>query len=105
MEYREYCEEVQQRYPRRHPHLSDLRDSIFNPAFLRAVRAGTPAALRAVCQELRPGVYAFDMLQPTFCRELLEEVERFERWMASADLPVVRPNTMNNYGAILDTFG
>ena len=55
--------------------------------------------------EVKPGIYVFDMLTPRFCAELLEEIDHFERWCAENDLPLIRPNTMNNYGAVLDTFG
>jgi hypothetical protein len=34
-------------------------------------------------------------------RELIEEVESFE----NSGLPVMRPNSMNNYGLILDEIG
>jgi hypothetical protein len=105
MEYQEYCEHVQQHYPRRHPHLYSLREDFFVPSFWRTAHADSPAAIRAGCEEIHPGVYAFDMLTPRFCQELLEELDHFEAWMAQQDLPVIRPNTMNNYGAVLDTFG
>jgi hypothetical protein len=103
--YQEYCEYIEANYPRRHPHLYTLRPDIFCAPFREAVRTGTSAALRELCQEPHAGIYVFDMLTPEFCRELLEEVDQFEQWMAEEELPVVRPNTMNNYGAILDSFG
>lgn len=36
-------------------------------------------------------LFSFDMLQATFCNELIEEVEHFE----ASGLPVMRPNSMN----------
>src|SRR4051794_28216921 len=101
MEYQEYCDHVQQNYPRLHPHLYALREDFFIPSFWRALQAGTPAALGAACDEIHPGVFAFDVLTPGFCREMLQELDHFEKWMAEEDLPVIRPNTMNNYGAVL----
>ena len=56
MEYQEYCEHVQQHYPRRHPHLYSLREDFFVPSFWRTAHAGSPAALRAGCAEIHPGV-------------------------------------------------
>jgi hypothetical protein len=103
--YQEYREYIEAHYPRRHAHLYSLRPEIFTRPFREAVRVGTPAALRKLCREPHPGIYIFDMLTPDFCRELLEEIDHFEQWMAEIDLPVIRPNTMNNYGAILDSFG
>jgi hypothetical protein len=32
-------------------------------------------------------------------------VEHFERWAQDARVKVMRPNTMNNYGAVLDDIG
>jgi hypothetical protein len=105
MEYHEYCEHVQKHYPRLHPHLYGLREDFFAPAFWRAAHQRGPAGLRVFAEPIHPGVYAFDMLTPRFCREMLQELDHFEKWMAQEDLPVIRPNTMNNYGAVLDTFG
>jgi len=45
------------------------------------------------------------MIQAITCTEILEEVEHFEQWCVKRGLSVHRPNTMNNYGAILDHFG
>src|SRR5947209_1728592 len=104
MEYAEYCDLIRVRYPRRHPHLCELRDDFFVPGLVRAVRAGTPAALRGVLREVHPQVFVFDMLRPDFCRDLLDEAAHFERWCSEEGLPLLRPNTMNNYGAILDSF-
>lgn len=39
-------------------------------------------------------VYRFPMFEKSFCEELLEELEHFERSSA----PKGRPNTMNHYG-------
>lgn len=33
------------------------------------------------------------------------QVEHFERWAQDARVKVMRPNTMNNYGAVLDDIG
>ena len=33
------------------------------------------------------------------------QVENFERWAQDARVKVMRPNTMNNYGAVLDDIG
>jgi hypothetical protein len=78
---------------------------MFVPSLVRAVRSNRPEALRNLCAEVHPGVYVFDMLQSSFCTDLLEEMAFFERWCEENDLPMIRPNTMNNYGAVLDTFG
>ena len=33
------------------------------------------------------------------------QVEHFERWAQDSRVKVMRPNTMNNYGAVLDDIG
>jgi hypothetical protein len=105
MTYAEYCDLIREHYTPQHRHLYDLREQIFVPSLVRAVRAGDPAALRALCDEPRPGIHVFDMLQGRFGDELLDEIAHFERWCGDNDLPLIRPNTMNNYGAVLDSFG
>lgn len=35
----------------------------------------------------------------------MEEIDHFEKWCGEHGLQVNRPNSMNNYGAILDDFG
>ncbi len=105
MDYREYCDFIRQHYTPRHRHLYTLRDEYFVPSFLQAVRRRSPEALRALYREVHPGVYVFDMVQPQFCADLLEEAAHFEDWCARTDLPLVRPNTMNRYGTVLDSLG
>ena len=47
------------------------------------------------------GVYVFDMFSAEFCSMLLGELEHYE----ASGLPVVRPNSMNNYGVVLNSIG
>jgi hypothetical protein len=105
MNYREYCDLIRERYTPLHPHLFTLREEMFVAPLNAAVRARDPRALRSLCTEVHPGIYTFDMLRPRFRTELLEEIASFEAWCAENDLPLLRPNTMNNDGAVLDTFG
>lgn len=105
MNYEQLCAVVQEQYEPLHPHLFELREEYLVPSLVQAVRAGTREALTAVRCQVHPGVFTFAMLQPGFCRELLEEVACFENWCRYHELPVLRPNTMNHYGTILDTMG
>ena len=70
------------------------------PSFAAALEAG-PQALLAHAQQVAPGVFAFDMLSEGFCTQLLAELARHEE----SGLPVVRPNSMNNYGVVLNACG
>ncbi len=77
--------------------------SWFAPSFAAAFADGPPsaAAVRALVDEVSPGVFAFDFLSPAFCEQLLCELEHYE----ASGLPVVRPNSMNNYGVVLNSIG
>lgn len=46
-------------------------------------------------------VYTFPLLKETTCKLLIEEVAHFEKWCVRNGVTVNRPNTMNNYGAVL----
>ena len=63
------------------------------------------AKLRELVREVCPGVFVFDLLPIDFCAKLLEEIHHFESWCEQNGKEVHRPNSMNNYGAILDDFG
>ncbi len=56
-------------------------------------------------EEVIPGVYRFPMLEAKFSERLLRECDYFSAWCSKSSLTVTRPNSMNNYGAILDHFG
>jgi len=46
-------------------------------------------------------VYQFPLFTSHFCERLVEELSNFE----ASDMPKGRPNTMNNYGVLLDELG
>lgn len=48
-----------------------------------------------------PNVYSFEMFSNYFCDILMEEIQNFEK----SDFPKQRPNSMNNYGVILNNIG
>ncbi|KAL3904027.1 MAG: hypothetical protein SGPRY_011439, partial [Prymnesium sp.] len=78
------------------------QDDWFAPRFLEAFKdGGSPASLLALVHQEAPGIYSFDMLSTSFCDRLLEEMENFE----ASDLPIVRPNSMNNYGVVVNSIG
>lgn len=59
------------------------------------------ADILQIVQEPTPGVFIFPVFTQTFCELLLAEVDHFY----SSGLPFARPNSMNNYGVILDELG
>lgn len=105
MNLQQYCQFIEENYTPFNPDLYTLEEDFFVPAFLAAIRNTSAEGRQRVCQEVHPGVFAFDMFRPQFCEALLEEVACFETWCSRSELSVIRPNSMNNYGAVLDTFG
>jgi hypothetical protein len=105
MTYDEYCQFIENRYVPLHPQLYSFTDSILVPGLATALRCRTPQALRSISQEVHPGVVVFDMLASEFCTALLEEMKHFESWCETVELGQIRPNTMNNYGTVLDCMG
>lgn len=96
---------LQEHFPRRNKALYQLDPSIFAPTFLEAIKKGTPGALRGLLREEIPEVYLFEMLRLDFCEQLIEEADWFNEWCVANELHKNVPNTMNNYGAVLDDFG
>ncbi|KAL1527926.1 hypothetical protein AB1Y20_009299 [Prymnesium parvum] len=79
-----------------------FKDEWLAAPFAAALERGTEASLRALLHEEVGGrVYSFEMLRPDFCAKLIAETEHYE----ASKLPVERPNTMNNYGVILNRIG
>eukprot|EP01089_Gocevia_fonbrunei_P020042 TRINITY_DN7311_c0_g2_i1.p1 TRINITY_DN7311_c0_g2~~TRINITY_DN7311_c0_g2_i1.p1 ORF type:complete len:124 (-),score=30.28 TRINITY_DN7311_c0_g2_i1:482-853(-) len=104
-EHEKYKQIVLRDYIAKHKHLYDISQWKFSPQFENAFKTGTPEALRSLLIEVHPGIFAFPMLDHEFCSQFLEEVEWFENWSDKNKFNVQRPNSMNNYGAILDDFG
>eukprot|EP00929_Paragymnodinium_shiwhaense_P082452 TRINITY_DN43443_c0_g1_i1.p1 TRINITY_DN43443_c0_g1~~TRINITY_DN43443_c0_g1_i1.p1 ORF type:complete len:339 (+),score=68.27 TRINITY_DN43443_c0_g1_i1:54-1070(+) len=91
---------------RKHKELFDTsqgwKDEWFVPEFLEAMKTDTDAAWSKVIEELLPGrAYCCNMFTLDFCDMLMEEVDNF----AATGLPARRPNSMNNYGIILNEIG
>jgi len=82
---------------------SSFDTSWLAPSFRALFASGAPSAqaVHAHVEELAPGIYSFEMLAPTYCQMLLDELEHYE----ASGLPVARPNSMNNYGLILNSIG
>ncbi|KAF5442347.1 hypothetical protein F2P56_035015 [Juglans regia] len=104
--HREYKKMIMLNYTPLHIELYTMDAAkFFVPSFLKAINDNTEESFRSIMTESSPGVYTFEMLQPHFCELLLSEVDNFERWVHETKFRIMRPNTMNNYGAVLDDFG
>ncbi|XP_050273616.1 2-oxoglutarate and iron-dependent oxygenase domain-containing protein CP2-like [Quercus robur] len=103
--HKEYRQKIILNYQPLHRELYTHEANFFVPSFLKAIAENTEESFRSIMVEPSPGIYTFEMLQPRFCELLLSEVENFERWVHEKKFRIMRPNTMNRYGAVLDDFG
>lgn len=99
--------EISLYYKPLHPEVYILQESFLTKEFLEAVRfcESPNASLEGLLNHLHsvPGkkIYSFPIFVPQFCRDLVEELEKFENsWLEKG-----RPNTMNNYGVLLNELG
>ncbi|CAN0907801.1 2-oxoglutarate and iron-dependent oxygenase domain-containing protein CP2 [Linum grandiflorum] len=103
---RQYRQKIMEDYQPLHKELYFLdAEKFFVPSFVQAVKEGTEESFRSIMKETTPGVYSFEMLQPSFCEMVISEVENIETWVHDTKFKMMRPNTMNKYGAVLDDFG
>ncbi|XP_057423349.1 2-oxoglutarate and iron-dependent oxygenase domain-containing protein CP2-like [Lotus japonicus] len=104
--HKEYRQNIILNYPPLHKEIYTMHsENFFVPSFLQAIKENTKAGFRSVMAEPSRGIYTFAMLQPQFCEMLVSEVDHFERWVHETKFRIMRPNTMNQYGAVLDDFG
>ncbi|KAL9334921.1 hypothetical protein Peur_072102 [Populus x canadensis] len=104
--HREYRQKIISHYKPLKRELYSMHPvTFFVPSFMKAINDNTEESLRSIISEPSPGVLTFEMLQPRFCELLVAEVENFEAWVNDTKFRVMRPNTMNKYGAVLDDFG
>ncbi|CAL5419269.1 unnamed protein product [Camellia sinensis] len=104
--HREYRQKIISNYQPLHRELYTMHAAnFFVPSFFKAVNENTEESFKSIMSEPSPGVFTFEMLQPHFCELLLAEVENFEKWVHETKFRIMRPNTMNKHGAVLDDFG
>lgn len=78
-----------------------LRDEWLAPTLMNVVQAARNGTVHDAIRKEADGVYSFDLFQDAFSRALLDEVDNY----FETGLPVRRPNSMNNYGLILNEIG
>ncbi|KAK7343438.1 hypothetical protein VNO77_12185 [Canavalia gladiata] len=106
LKHKEYRQKIILNYPPLHKEIYCMdAENFFSPSFLRAIKENTEASFKSIMAEPCGGIYTFEMLQPQFCEMLVSEVEHFERWVRETKFRIMRPNTMNKYGVVLDDFG
>ena len=60
-----------------------------------------PAAWRELATEVHAGVFSFPLFTPEYCTQFLSELDNYY----ASGLPIRRPNSMNNYGIIVNEIG
>uniref|UniRef100_A0A1J3IG80 Putative PKHD-type hydroxylase n=1 Tax=Noccaea caerulescens TaxID=107243 RepID=A0A1J3IG80_NOCCA len=104
--HREYREKILSSYQRLHVEIYSLDPgSFFAPSFLNALHQKSEQGLRSIMVQTSPGIFTFEMLNPRFCQMLLAEVEHMEKWVYDSRTTIMRPNTLNKFGVVLDDFG
>ncbi|KAL2321148.1 hypothetical protein Fmac_030117 [Flemingia macrophylla] len=104
--HKEYRQKIIANYQPRHRELYSMNPAtFFVPTFLKAINDNTEKSFRSIISEPAPGIFVFDIFKPDFCGLLLSEIENFEKWVTETKFRIMRPNTMNKYGAVLDDFG
>ncbi|XP_077776655.1 2-oxoglutarate and iron-dependent oxygenase domain-containing protein 2 isoform X2 [Podarcis muralis] len=108
----EYCSRerraiISQNYKPKHPQLYTLQESFLAPEFLETVRYCTSkgADLQGLLDRVESisdkRIYRLPVFSKEFCQAFIEELENFEQ----SELPKGRPNSMNNYGVLLNELG
>ncbi|KAN0008573.1 hypothetical protein ACTFIU_009297 [Dictyostelium citrinum] len=93
-------------YTRKYPEIYELREEYFDKDFIEPIKEYKKTKnendlLKALTKLTETRIYSFKIFTMEFCTKLLEEIENFK----NTGLPTARPNSMNNYGAVLDEMG
>jgi hypothetical protein len=97
---------IQEEYIPCHEWLYDLGPKHFTPEFWTLIneynKNQDDKALSDIVQQISPTkVFRCQIFSMDFCRALIDEIQNFEK----SGLPINRPNSMNNYGGVLDDIG
>lgn len=98
---------ISQCYKRKHSEVYTLQDSFLAPGFLEIVRyctspdANLHGLLRYTESFSEKRIFRLPVFTEEFCQAFIEELENFEQ----SDMPKGRPNSMNNYGVLLNELG
>lgn len=98
---------IKKQYIPLYPHVYHLQEDYLAPEFIQIVQyslsnsATLDGLLKLMQSETAARVYRFPVFTNEFCHKLIEELEHFEE----SDTPKGRPNTMNNYGILLNELG
>jgi len=108
-EKQEYKKLIRENYKKLHEEAFEIRKEFFDKDFWEVViekrgKVGDEKykqELAALLTEVHPGIFTVRMFSEEYCELLVEEMNNFEE----SGLPLQRPNSMNNYGVILNHIG
>ncbi|KAJ1461415.1 putative 2OG-Fe(II) oxidoreductase like-protein [Pelagophyceae sp. CCMP2097] len=80
---------------------SFLRPEWLAPDLLDVVKAAELGKVHSAVRTEANGVFSLDVFSPAFCKVFLAEVDHY----LESGLPIRRPNSMNNYGLIVNEIG
>lgn len=98
---------IKEIYKPLHQHVYNLQESFLAPEFLQMVKycsssdATVDGLIKLIRTEAAPRVHRFPVFTREFCEDFINELENFEQ----SDAPKGRPNSMNNYGILLNELG
>ncbi|CAJ1426150.1 unnamed protein product [Effrenium voratum] len=102
---RQRCEVVAQySHLRKHRNLFELdaySAETLHPEFWKAFSENTAEAWSAIMTSEASEVYSFPLFNRDFCAAFIEEMDSFH----GSGLPARRPNSMNNYGIVVNEIG
>ncbi len=104
----ERIRDIQRTYLPLHADVYAFRPSVLDPVFLSAfaaVQKGRPHSFLNLIEETGHEVYTFPLFAPAFCAKLAAEIQNFERQVRAAGCDLLRPNTMNKFGLVMDHMG
>ena len=95
---------IQKHYVPLHPHLYQFSLDLFDDNFVRTIQEfdqtqDAEKLLSLLTKHTETGLYSFPLFKLTYCQQLLEELDFY----LQTGLPVESPNSMNNYGLIIDS--
>ncbi|ESQ48089.1 hypothetical protein EUTSA_v10020957mg [Eutrema salsugineum] len=88
--HKDYRQKIISNYQPLHRELYTLVPALcFVPTFINAINEGTEESIKSILSQPSTGVF----------------IDNFEHWVGETKFRIMRPNTMNKYGAVLDDFG
>eukprot|EP00301_Raphidiophrys_heterophryoidea_P027497 c9685_g1_i2.p1 GENE.c9685_g1_i2~~c9685_g1_i2.p1 ORF type:complete len:439 (+),score=106.99 c9685_g1_i2:139-1317(+) len=97
----ELFQEQLKTYQRLHPEIFTFSEDFINPETLAHLRNKEDLGEKSIGNRL----YTLPLFTSEFCEKFVAEIKHLEAWAAANNVKIQRPNSMNNYGVIVDLIG